>query len=122
MLVASLRRRTGTAVYRIHGLPQYGPLLAATDSDAVAWCLDWAADRAEDRSGSSAAQGYTEKSSFPLHINFNLDSTRNLIARAHVLLEVTSQGRERDWEKEEMKAYRGNCEALLLLCDMLSKV
>ena len=112
----------GTAVCRIQGLPEYGPLLAATDSDAVAWCLNWTADNAEDGHGSSGTQEYSEESSLPLCLNFNLDSTRNLIARAHVLLEVTSLGRERDREKEEMKAYRGNCEALLLLCEMLSKV
>jgi hypothetical protein len=42
LLISALRRRVGMAVSRMEGLPHYGPLLASTDSDAVAWCLDWA--------------------------------------------------------------------------------
>ena len=87
----------GTAVDRMQGIPEYGPLLAATDSDAVAWCLNWGADCTEEKNRSS------EDASYPLRLDINLDSTRNLVARAHVLLEVMSLGREREREKEKEK-------------------
>lgn len=108
----------------MEGIPQYGPVLAATDSDAVAWCLNW--DRG---SADSSPRGWTEsmdlrypKSEISLsetmRNNFSLSSTRNLVARTHILLDVAPLVTS----SERLKGCRTQCEALLLLCDMLSNI
>jgi hypothetical protein len=127
LLISALRRRIGMAVVRMEGLPHYGPLLASTDSDAIAWCLDWStgvgagaghadinpSDRMEDSFGNAitSASGTADN-------NLNLVSTRNLTARALILLDVAAAAAE----KTQLKALSAQCEALLTLCDMLSKV
>jgi hypothetical protein len=128
LLISALRRRIGMAVVRMEGLPHYGPLLASTDSDAIAWCLDWStgagagagarhadinpSDRMEDSFGIAitSASGIADN-------NLNLVSTRNLTARALILLDVAAAA----IEKTQLKALSAQCEALLTLCDMLSK-
>lgn len=114
----------GTIISLMEGLPHYGHLLASTDSDAVAWCLNWNRGSAD-----SSPHSWTENL-VPQHGNtedflsdimrnhFSLSSTRNLVARTHILLDVSPTGMGLD----RLKACRAQCEALLLLCDMLHTV
>lgn len=132
LLISTLRRRIGMAVGRMEGLPHYGPLLASTDSDAIAWCLDWSAG-AGAGAGAKHAMGSTDINSSD-HMDdcrvsavtiasgtadhsLNLVSTRNLTARALILLDVAAAA----VDKNQLKALSAQCEALLTLCDMLSK-
>jgi hypothetical protein len=131
LLISTLRRRIGMAVGRMEGLPHYGPLLASTDSDAIAWCLDWSTG-AGAGAGAKHAMGSTDINSSD-HMDdcrvsavtiasgtadhsLNLVSTRNLTARALILLDVAAAV-----DKNQLKALSAQCEALLTLCDMLSK-
>lgn len=127
LLISGLRRRIGMAVSRMEGLPHFGPLLASTDSDAIAWCLDWPAGTA---SAGMALRGVESNLSGQIDDcrdsaittagssadnNFNLISTRNLTARTLILLDAVAV------EKDQRRALTAQCEALLTLCDMLSK-
>lgn len=128
LLISALRRRIGMAVGRMEGLPHYGPLLASIDSDAIAWCLDWCAGTGTGHSTGSVDVNPTDRmddcrgsaitgASGTADYNLNLVSTRNLTARALILLDVAAAALDRS----QLKALSAQCEALLTLCDMLSK-
>ena len=120
LLITALRRRVGIIVSLMEGLSVYGPLLAATDSDAVAWCLNWNRGSANSRAGildfNSGIR--TDTVLKTMRESFSLSSTRNLVARTHLLLDVIPQG----MGPEKLKSCRSECEALLLLCEMLSHI
>lgn len=129
MLISSLRRRIGRAVRSMEGQSCYGPLLAVTDSDAVTWCLHWTDERADvdegteelplkrNITGRSPSDGSEDSnSSGAVRLNFNLGSTRNLVARTHSLLEAVSARGQR------LRNSEVHCQALLALCDMLASL
>ena len=140
MLISSLRCRVGRAVLSMEGQACYGPLLAVTDSDAVTWCLHWADERADmevdgdgdgewsatqseelplnrNFTGRSLSDGSQDRDSRgTVRLNFNLGSTRNLVARTHSLLEAVSARGQRLRDSEV------HCQALLALCDMLASL
>lgn len=124
LLIKALRRRVGLVVSLMEGLSTYGPLLASTDSDAVAWCLNW------NRGSSNFSLGdrtwtidlgsgtRTDNALETMREKFSLSSTRNLVARTQILLDMAPQG----MGPEKFKSFRAECEALLLLCGMLSHI
>jgi hypothetical protein len=98
------------------GVPQYGPLLSTTDSDAVAWCLSWS--QGDSDKGRTDEEMFGRGRGGSSIVTFNLSSTRNLVARCINLLNTCQSS----LSSERLKGKKTQCDALLVLCEMFVHV
>ena len=109
IIIAAIKKRLGVALRRVEKLPEFGPYLAATDADAVAWCL-------QEVGASVSVDGGA----------INVPSSRHLAVRLSTMLReastaVVESGTIADSSAERSPQQLDHCGALLAVCDALIK-